>query len=107
MAVSATTTDGIGWITLDRPPANSYDGAFVDVDPAYGPREGRGNLGGGLVGDDLDQRSVFLDRVALLDQPAIDLGFGDPFTQVGKLEVRHQKSSTSWARTKMRSTDGR
>lgn len=30
MAVTATTEDHIGYITLDRPPANSYDGAFID-----------------------------------------------------------------------------
>lgn len=30
MAVTPRTQDGIGWITLDRPPANSYDGAFID-----------------------------------------------------------------------------
>ncbi len=30
MAVTATTTDRIGRITLDRPPANSYDPAFLD-----------------------------------------------------------------------------
>lgn len=29
MAVTATTEDHIGFITLDRPPANSYDGAFI------------------------------------------------------------------------------
>ncbi len=30
MAVAAKIKDGIGWITLDRPPANSYDPAFVE-----------------------------------------------------------------------------
>lgn len=30
MAVTATTTDHIGRITLDRPPANSYDPAFLE-----------------------------------------------------------------------------
>ncbi|MGH8931499.1 MAG: enoyl-CoA hydratase/isomerase family protein, partial [Egibacteraceae bacterium] len=30
MAVSAELQDGIGWITLDRPPANSYDPAFIE-----------------------------------------------------------------------------
>ncbi|MFA9430268.1 enoyl-CoA hydratase/isomerase family protein [Egicoccus sp. AB-alg2] len=30
MAVTAKTEDRIGWITLDRPPANSYDRAFVE-----------------------------------------------------------------------------
>lgn len=30
MAVTATVEDGIGRITLDRPPANSYDPAFLD-----------------------------------------------------------------------------
>src|SRR5690606_2339152 len=30
MAVEFTKADGIGYITLNRPPANSYDAAFVD-----------------------------------------------------------------------------
>ena len=30
MAVTAAVDDGIGRITLDRPPANSYDPAFLD-----------------------------------------------------------------------------
>jgi enoyl-CoA hydratase/carnithine racemase len=30
MAVTATVEDRIGYITLDRPPANSYDRAFID-----------------------------------------------------------------------------
>jgi enoyl-CoA hydratase/carnithine racemase len=30
MAVTATTDDGIGYLTLDRPPANSYDRAFIE-----------------------------------------------------------------------------
>jgi enoyl-CoA hydratase/carnithine racemase len=30
MAVTAEVKDGVGWITLDRPPANSYDAAFLE-----------------------------------------------------------------------------
>lgn len=30
MAITASTKDGIGWITLDRPPANSYDRQFIE-----------------------------------------------------------------------------
>jgi enoyl-CoA hydratase/carnithine racemase len=30
MAVTAEVEDRIGWITLDRPPANSYDAAFLE-----------------------------------------------------------------------------
>jgi enoyl-CoA hydratase/carnithine racemase len=30
MAVTAEVKDRIGWITLDRPPANSYDPAFLE-----------------------------------------------------------------------------
>ena len=30
MAVTAASKDGIGWITLDRPPANSYDAGFLE-----------------------------------------------------------------------------
>lgn len=37
MAVTAAVADGIGRITLDRPPANSYDPAFIDeLDDAIG-----------------------------------------------------------------------
>ncbi len=37
MAVTAAVDDGIGRITLDRPPANSYDPAFLDeLDDAIG-----------------------------------------------------------------------
>jgi enoyl-CoA hydratase/carnithine racemase len=30
MAVTAEVEDRVGWITLDRPPANSYDAAFLE-----------------------------------------------------------------------------
>jgi enoyl-CoA hydratase/carnithine racemase len=30
MAVTAEVKDRVGWITLDRPPANSYDAAFLE-----------------------------------------------------------------------------
>ena len=30
MAVTAEVKDRIGWITMDRPPANSYDPAFLE-----------------------------------------------------------------------------
>src|SRR5918996_2635565 len=37
MSVTASVEDGIGWITLDRPPANSYDPAFLEeLDGAIG-----------------------------------------------------------------------
>jgi enoyl-CoA hydratase/carnithine racemase len=37
MAVTAVVEDGVGRITLDRPPANSYDPAFLDeLDDAIG-----------------------------------------------------------------------
>jgi enoyl-CoA hydratase/carnithine racemase len=37
MAVSAEVKDGVGWITLDRPPANSYDLLFLEeLDDAVG-----------------------------------------------------------------------
>jgi enoyl-CoA hydratase/carnithine racemase len=37
MTVTAVVTDGVGWITLDRPPANSYDPAFLsELDAAVG-----------------------------------------------------------------------
>jgi enoyl-CoA hydratase/carnithine racemase len=30
MAVTAEVRDRVGWITLDRPPSNSYDAAFLE-----------------------------------------------------------------------------
>lgn len=37
MAVAAEVHDGIGWVTLDRPPANSYDPQFIEeLDTAIG-----------------------------------------------------------------------
>ena len=37
MAVTAEVRDRVGWITLDRPPANSYDAAFLEeLDEAIG-----------------------------------------------------------------------
>src|SRR5687768_9543789 len=30
MAVTAEVKDRVGWITMDRPPANSYDPAFLE-----------------------------------------------------------------------------
>jgi enoyl-CoA hydratase/carnithine racemase len=30
MAVTAEVEDGVGWITLDRPPDNTYDAAFLE-----------------------------------------------------------------------------
>jgi enoyl-CoA hydratase/carnithine racemase len=37
MSVTASVEDGVGWITLDRPPANSYDPAFLEeLDDAIG-----------------------------------------------------------------------
>jgi enoyl-CoA hydratase/carnithine racemase len=37
MAVTAEVKDGVGWITLDRPPANSYDAGFLEeLDQAIG-----------------------------------------------------------------------
>jgi enoyl-CoA hydratase/carnithine racemase len=37
MSVTASVQDRVGWITLDRPPANSYDPAFIDeLDDAVG-----------------------------------------------------------------------
>jgi enoyl-CoA hydratase/carnithine racemase len=43
MSVTASVDDGIGWITLDRPPANSYDPAFLEeLDEAIGRVAGAG-----------------------------------------------------------------
>jgi enoyl-CoA hydratase/carnithine racemase len=37
MAVTAEVKDRVGWITMDRPPANSYDAAFLEeLDGAVG-----------------------------------------------------------------------
>jgi enoyl-CoA hydratase/carnithine racemase len=43
MSVTAGVQDRVGWITLDRPPANSYDPAFIDeLDDAVGQVAGAG-----------------------------------------------------------------
>jgi enoyl-CoA hydratase/carnithine racemase len=43
MSVTASVQDRVGWITLDRPPANSYDPAFIDeLDGAVGEVAGAG-----------------------------------------------------------------
>ncbi|HEX6674784.1 MAG TPA: enoyl-CoA hydratase-related protein [Actinomycetes bacterium] len=43
MSVTATIEDRVGWITLDRPPANSYDPAFLEeLDEAIGQVAGAG-----------------------------------------------------------------
>jgi enoyl-CoA hydratase/carnithine racemase len=43
MSVTASVQDRVGWITLDRPPANSYDPAFIDeLDDAVGQVAGAG-----------------------------------------------------------------
>jgi enoyl-CoA hydratase/carnithine racemase len=37
MAVTAEVKDRVGWVTLDRPPANSYDAGFIEeLDAAVG-----------------------------------------------------------------------
>src|SRR5256885_186004 len=60
--------------------------ALGDGDLEQGALEGGGDLGVHLVGDDLDQRLVLLDEVALLFQPAIDGALGDRLTQLGHLD---------------------
>jgi enoyl-CoA hydratase/carnithine racemase len=43
MSVTASVRDRVGWITLDRPPANSYDPGFIDeLDDAVGQVAGAG-----------------------------------------------------------------
>jgi enoyl-CoA hydratase/carnithine racemase len=43
MSVTASVEDRVGWITLDRPPANSYDPAFLEeLDAAIGEAAGAG-----------------------------------------------------------------
>ena len=64
------------------------------MDPRDDTGERRRDLGRRLVGDHLDERRVLFDHLALFHEPAIDLGLGDPFAEVGKLEVGHQKSRT-------------
>jgi hypothetical protein len=59
------------------------------VDLRHGPGERRWDLSGGLVGDQLDEGVVFGDDVAFFDEPAIDLGLGHAFAQIGQLEIRH------------------
>jgi enoyl-CoA hydratase/carnithine racemase len=50
MPVTATVEDRIGWITLDRPPANSYDPAFLEeLDEAIG-QVAKAGVAVGVVG---------------------------------------------------------
>ena len=66
------------------------DLAFLDEDLRDLAGGGRRDLDGRLVGLDLDERLVLGDLVALGDEPAGDLAFGQALAEVGKLElVRH------------------
>ena len=74
----------------DEGSADRHELALLHEDAGHLPAGGRGDLDGRLVGLDLDERVVFVDHLADLDEPAGDLAFGHPFAEVGKLElVRH------------------
>jgi hypothetical protein len=60
--------------------------AIGDQDLRHLPRDLGGNLGIHLVSDDLEQRVVLLDGVALLDEPALDRALGDRLAQLGHLD---------------------
>ena len=50
MSVTAEIQEGVAWITLDRPPANSYDPAFLEeLDEAIGRVAAAGMPLGGPV----------------------------------------------------------
>ena len=63
------------------------DLAFRDEDPRDLPARRRRDLDGRLVGGDLDERRVLGDVLALLDEPARDLAFGQALAEVGQLEL--------------------
>ena len=74
----------------DEDGADRDDRALLDEDPRHRPGGGGRDLDRGLVGRDLDERVVLGELLALRDEPAGDLALGQPFTQVGQLElVRH------------------
>jgi hypothetical protein len=41
MAVTAEVEDRVGWVTLDRPPDNTYDAAFLEGSTAASARSPR------------------------------------------------------------------
>jgi hypothetical protein len=63
--------------------------ADVAVELVDDARVRRGDLHQRLLGLDLDERLVQLDLFAFLDEPGDDLGFLQPFAEIGKLELAH------------------
>jgi hypothetical protein len=61
--------------------------ALRDEDPSDLACSRRRNLDRRLVRLDLDERIVFADLLALGDQPARDLPFGQPLAEVRQLEL--------------------
>jgi hypothetical protein len=59
------------------------------------PGAGRGNGDRGLVGHELDDALVLLDRVAGLDQPLDDLSLDDAFPEIRKLELERGHGAVS------------
>ena len=71
----------------DEHGAHRDDLAFGDEDSRDGSARRRRDLDRRLVGRDLDERVVLGDLLALLDEPASDLAFGQSFAEVGQLEL--------------------
>ena len=92
----------------DEHGADRRDLALLDEDLEHRALPRRGDLDGGLVGLHLDERLILRDRVALRDEPARDLGLGQPLAEIGQLElVRHGGAGYSDVSTTVRAPIGR
>jgi hypothetical protein len=62
----------------------------------HGPGERGGHFDDRLVGLDLGDGLIGLDRIAFLHEPADDFTFGDSFAHVGKTEdLGHVRTPSS------------
>jgi DNA-binding CsgD family transcriptional regulator len=67
--------------------ADRRDVALGDQDLQHRPGARRGDLDRRLVRLHLDERLILADGLTLLDEPARDLSLGQPFAEVGQLEL--------------------
>ena len=85
---------GLG-LDLDQHAADRDQVADLARQLGHRPRDGRFHFDRRLVGHHVGELLVFLDAVADLDVPGNDLGLGDAFANVGKLElIRRHYAST-------------
>ena len=79
--------------------ADSGELSFARDDAQDDPGHGRADLDGRLVGLNLDDRLVLVDGLALTNEPARDLAFGQPITEIRQRErVRHGEQSSGSVR---------